>query len=634
MNKLVAGRVPRHLLDIAADQESTRPQKRRLLDIVGKLGQSLFGLATTDDIKILRTAVLEAQRNAKVLFSNEHKLLSVFNKTRDFISQNHHDLETIRHEWGQLYATIQGEMNRTNHVIKMVNNLIWARHIDLNIGQMESAVNDFYAQQQNFHGHRLQLERGWLTEDILPPRVLGTLLQQIQNHHMTAAVSEWYYQNVHVEPLWDYGKQLAYQVVLPGMSSENYLAYKLRYFKVPVGGNHLRQILGNSEVAVNTATGHSFTPFSDHCIGRQPMVCRTGQLHLQETCESGLISGTRRPACMIEITDRGNKSIEVYRQDLQSSEVVLVGYSPTKIITRCLGQPATSQVISGPVIMLLEPNCSLETTSWRIYGVQKLTDAELKFVDYITIPKVNFTWPELLPLKLIDQIKVAKHAEIHWKDLPELVKPTFTSVQFGFWYSTGKYLLLGLVLIVLVILTVVFCQWHNCRKLKRTWHGQGSIAHDGEPFVLVTTGRPSEAGQVKESSSAGDGLLSSGSMGDAPATTTPGAEVQLEMVPPRLSSPYDPARSLLKNLKENWNHSFQFSLKIMGGVCQVSVADFEKLSHQSFCYYYDFAMFVCLFLYCIMALWRQLNYTCTLILRYYMKTCYRVNVSCVSFKVL
>ena len=342
---------------------------------------------------------------------------------------------------------------------------------------------------------------------------------------------------------------------------------------------------------------------SEDCIGRQPMVCRTGQLHLQETCESGLISGTRRPACMIEITDRGNKSIEVYRQDLQSSEVVLVGYSPTKIITRCLGQPATSQVISGPVIMLLEPNCSLETTSWRIYGVQKLTDAELKFVDYITIPKVNFTWPELLPLKLIDQIKVAKHAEIHWNDLPELVKPTFTSVQFGFWYSTGKYLLLGVVLIVLVILTVVFCQWHNRRQLKRTWHGQGSIAHDGEPFVLVTTGRPSEAGQVKESSSAGDGLLSSGSMGDAPATTTPGAEVQLEMVPPRLSSPYDPARSLLKNLKENWNHSFQFSLKIMGGVCKVSVADFEKLSSQSFCYYYDFAMFVCLFLYCIMAPW-------------------------------
>ena len=111
---------------------------------------------------------------------------------------------------------------------------------------MESAVDNSYVQQQNFHGHWLQLERRWLMEDILPARELGTLLQQIKNHHMTTAASEWYYQNVHVEPLWDYGKQLAYRVVLPGMSSENYLAYKSKNFKVPVEGNHLRQILGNS----------------------------------------------------------------------------------------------------------------------------------------------------------------------------------------------------------------------------------------------------------------------------------------------------------------------------------------------------------------------------------------------------
>ena len=167
---------------------------------------------------------------------------------------------------------------------------------------------------------------------------------------MITASLPWYYQNIYVEPLWDHGIQLAYRLVLPGMSSENYLSYDIRYFSVPIGGDHLRRVMGAPAVAVNTAAGHSFIPNPDQCLGNSPMVCHPSHIHLQDTCETRLVSGFGDPLCKIQITSRENKTLELYRQNSESSEIVLVGYCKITVIKRCLGQPASHMYVIGPML--------------------------------------------------------------------------------------------------------------------------------------------------------------------------------------------------------------------------------------------------------------------------------------------
>ena len=96
-----------HMLVMNTDDINSHRVKRRLFNIVGKLGQSLFGLATTGDIKVSKRAVLESQNNAKVLYSNENKLLSVFNKTRDFITRKHQTILRVEHEVRYLLQVVQ-----------------------------------------------------------------------------------------------------------------------------------------------------------------------------------------------------------------------------------------------------------------------------------------------------------------------------------------------------------------------------------------------------------------------------------------------------------------------------------------------------------------------------------------------
>ena len=129
-----------HMLVMNTDDINSHRVKRGLLKIVGKLGQSLFGLATTGDIEVLKRTVLESQNNAKALYSNENKLLSVFNKTRDFITRNHQTILRVEDEAGHLLQVVQSDANQTNELVGVVNSILMARHVDTDLQQMETLI--------------------------------------------------------------------------------------------------------------------------------------------------------------------------------------------------------------------------------------------------------------------------------------------------------------------------------------------------------------------------------------------------------------------------------------------------------------------------------------------------------------
>ena len=126
-----------------ANNNNSHRVKHWLLNSVGKLGQSLFGLAMTGDIEVLKHAFLESQNSAKVLYSNK-ALLSVFNKTRDFITRNHQTILKVEHEAENLLQMIQAGANQTNKLLGIVNCIFMARHVDINLQQMETLIQEFH----------------------------------------------------------------------------------------------------------------------------------------------------------------------------------------------------------------------------------------------------------------------------------------------------------------------------------------------------------------------------------------------------------------------------------------------------------------------------------------------------------
>ena len=158
--------------------------KRGLLNIVGTLSKSLFGTATAEDVRALQHAVAEAQENTQNLYHNQRDLLSVFNKTRHIVAQNALDIEEIQREMHTLFQNIRIEANETNALIKSISKLDFSRRMDLNLQQMKDVVHHFRLQQQVFHQQRVQLERGFLTEDILPVHILQDVLRQMRERHL------------------------------------------------------------------------------------------------------------------------------------------------------------------------------------------------------------------------------------------------------------------------------------------------------------------------------------------------------------------------------------------------------------------------------------------------------------------
>ena len=348
----------RRSLLINGTNDTLQRSKRGLVDIVGHVAKSLFGVATSDDIAMLKQAIKESQHNSRVMFHNQEQLLTVFNKTRDYIENNQQSITEIEVEIQQMFRRVQDESNRTNALTRSVNSLIMARKIDSTLEQMEAIVADFISKSHVFHLQRMQLERGWLTEDILPPRILGNILRQIQSNHMGTLPPHWYYQYVRVESMWERPNQLAFRVVIPALSAEEFLHYGFKYFYVPVG-NHLRVLSGRDEIVVNTATGHSFVPVRENCIGRDPTVCRPYKVDMHDNCETSLVSGSGFEQCVFLFEDRGNRTIDVYQDSVRAQEIIVVGYRPTNVIRRCIGEPAEQISVFGPTIINLDQNCNL-----------------------------------------------------------------------------------------------------------------------------------------------------------------------------------------------------------------------------------------------------------------------------------
>ena len=424
-------------------------------------------LFTEDDIRVLSNFIRQNQQGINVLQHNVGELISIVNQTRRYVRENRMDLQDVRAETARLHALATATARRTQALEFYQGRASIRRHVDLAILQMEMAIRDYRLQGQIFHRQRLQLERGWLTEDILSPPALASILQLLRRQGHDALDIEWYYQHVRVTPLWQEDRELLFRAVLPAVAKEQYLQYGLGYFKVPMDDHHLRQLVGQPRVAVSTLTGTTFVP--KDCAGTNPIVCDPTARTLVPTCESALVTGQVPRACQVAITPRRNTTAEVFRLS-DRTLVVVVAYVPTATTLRCRGQPPVRMTIKGPQQVHVPDLCLLEAREWRVSGIQRgKGTVHLSLPTYVQVPGLNVSWPRTLPPEVGDKLKFTERVEVPLVDMdrfvpdkagpawPIDVNPSYLAVP-----AVSTLLIAGTVLFIVCVI------WRRKRRLSRS----------------------------------------------------------------------------------------------------------------------------------------------------------------------
>jgi hypothetical protein len=426
-------------------------KRRGLFNFVGVVAKSLFGVAMASDLDVLKQNVEAARKDTKEIYNNQQQLVTVFDQTKDMVNQNRFGIRELQTNVLNIYNIGVRNAAAVSLLSTRVDALTLAREIDVSIDQLWGLADAFSAQQALFHRQRVQLERGWLTPDIFPPAHLQSVLRSIQDQRLGVVHLEWLYEYVKVTPVWETEGELVFRVLLPGLSQTEYLHFKLHYFYVSIGNEHLRKINGGGDVAVSTASGNSFEPTNDGCIGYGPRVCRPRKVDTRGTCETDLVTGEGADKCSVSIIERENRTIDVYREGLDSDKIIILPYETTSAIMRCLGLAPTFPTFVRPTRVTLSVNCSLETPKWRVSGIRHaVRDVHITFDKFVNLPELNISWPRTLGVDFVGLVKMTKLQEVAISAVPVLHRPAF-HVFINDWWSSNRWYVWGAIMLLIFI---------------------------------------------------------------------------------------------------------------------------------------------------------------------------------------
>jgi hypothetical protein len=332
-------------------------KKRGFIDIVGTGLHHLFGLATDDDIRGVKAAILDTRRTTQHLVHFVERFKTVIDHA---LKQQSLDRQRIR-EMSAVIATIRN-MTLENYrrqaiadeYVIAVERTTYLTHI--------SAEIDF--QELQLQRLMQDLEAGRLTEHLLPRSTLSDILGKYENTYRDGAGLKltWYYQNVQIKLLMSEEGQYVYRAQLPLIRRDTYLKYDLRSYAVPVNDLGLRKRVSvQPTVGYNTRTGDIFVP--KLCMGDDPMVCLPSVLYsdARYACERGLVTGYTEDKlnCPIKETFTNNSLVEIL------SPVLILATPGEEVSLSCPGDVQQKQRVPIGLYRVKMPSaCTLSGNGW------------------------------------------------------------------------------------------------------------------------------------------------------------------------------------------------------------------------------------------------------------------------------
>ena len=439
--------------------------RRGLLDFVGRVGKTLFGLSTEQDLKELAVEVEALRSRGASIIQNTESMMTVMNATRSYVRGNRKDIEALQDRSDELNSFLEHMDENLSHQINAIRTLQVRRIIDQLLELLDLVTGNYVTAANQFISQRVQLERGFLTRNILPVKELSSILMTLNGKGHVALSTHWYYQYLRVQPLW-YNKhgELAFKVIVPAVDLEQFLTYRIQYYPISLTGNLTRTISGHHVVALSTESGVSFIPDANNCAGGTPLVCYPAVHNKRAMCESQLILGQPPLACNITIRARPVQASLVFRSRNDVTMVTVDAFRRSKVIKRCPGVSPDISYVTGIQRVALGRQCVLETDDWRIKGIDVGSSTLMvKAEQPMKLPAFNYSWPKRVSRVMHREVALHRRLSIPVVQFPDWHdKPTRSG-----WRVTEHYNLVSsanaagiMTLILFITLTLGYLRYY------------------------------------------------------------------------------------------------------------------------------------------------------------------------------
>ena len=396
--------------------------ERALLGFVGTIFRPLFNIPDFTDIKALQDLISDNRHRQTAIQHHVNEMVTWINATRSMVRDNAMNIHKVQIQTREAFIRLNETQARLDKQNALITGVKISRSIDNMLHDVEISIASHIDTLRHFHVQKLDLERGWLTENILNVAHLRNCLHHVKTRGYLTLNYEWYYQHVAVTPLWEMESHLAFRAVLPAVDDDIYFGYSIVTVPVSMGGEQYRQFITNTHVAIHAMTSATFIP--NDCAGTKPVVCWPALENIQRSCEAQLVNGEPPHACHIKLTKKINSTSEIVRQGKGNPEVIIApSVGGDDITLRCPDKPAVKHFVTKPTLLMLPDTCVLESKDWKVKGVEYL-HSTLRILpqEPIALPSINVSWPVptkgtvIKELQMVDDIKVPFIHVMKWKE--------------------------------------------------------------------------------------------------------------------------------------------------------------------------------------------------------------------------
>ena len=286
---------------------SNRP-KRALLGFIGKLSHTLFGTVTEEELTQYRNIIMDTRNSLNITVHRSNLLLSATKTNRNHINTNSNHISRIQRYLTSLQRSVSANFRINSDSIHMLSLKLKIEHVLVSLEQGTHRIMSYYNHRKR---QMTSLYHYSLTEDLLSPTQLRSILQQAQRLRYATMPTVWYNENCRVTPVWSSVEDITFKVHLLLHDGKNYFLYSLYSFPFPVKPGFSAVLNVQNKVAYSSSSGLLFEPIL--CRGTQLQVCRGGPLYEEAkfNCERALVS--RNPAatkeCQVKVLPSNDTTI-------------------------------------------------------------------------------------------------------------------------------------------------------------------------------------------------------------------------------------------------------------------------------------------------------------------------------------
>ena len=321
--------------------------KRGLFDFFGSIGKELFGLGTDKDIQEIRKIIEDNREQLDTIVHHSNELVSVVNVTRIELAENRAAINQISNATKLLADWIERTKVRIHAGFRAVETY---QALGFKADVLQDQVNHLHRVKTKILRMRKDLERGYLSEDLLPMESLRSLINSdvIPKGVEFVQPLHWYYSGLKVK-LINMENELVYSVNLPLVNRDKTYATTFVSYPTPnMNSNVTIKLQVEGASLMNSLTGQVID-ITNQCYGREPMVCPPLPIrrdNLDETsCKAALLRDKDVVKhCPVQV--EYNMNDQFYFHDVNSFILVTRG---TDLIEECVHPESLNlkQVLTG-----------------------------------------------------------------------------------------------------------------------------------------------------------------------------------------------------------------------------------------------------------------------------------------------